>query len=104
MSRNSVEYDPNASCSQLRREFKKYITHLKHGKHSEEKRNRDKVIVAEKQRNNAIAAEESLHVKHQEIVDNLPQVVQSDLKDQIIKIFHEETSREQRSIAHIYMW
>ena len=47
LSQNSVEHDSNGSRSYLRRELRKYITRLRHGKRIEEQRNR--VIKAERE-------------------------------------------------------
>ncbi|KAF8202892.1 hypothetical protein BJ912DRAFT_920137 [Pholiota molesta] len=82
LSQNSVAHNPNDSRPQLRRELKKFITRLKHGKRSEERRNE------------TIAAEESLRARHQEILNTWPKIVQKDLKDKIINLFRKETSKD----------
>ena len=82
LSYNSVAYHPNDSRSQLRRELKKFITRLKHGKRTEE------------QRNAAIVAEKSLHAQYQDLLDSWPKIVRQDLKDKIIKLFNEQTSKD----------
>ena len=47
LSQNNVAHDSNGSRSYLRRELRKYITRLRHGKRTEEQRNR--VIKAERE-------------------------------------------------------
>jgi hypothetical protein len=79
---NSVQHNVDGNRSQLHQELKKFITHLKHGKRSEEKQNE------------VLAAQERFCAHRQEIIDSWPRLVGQDLKDKIIKLFHKQTSKE----------
>jgi hypothetical protein len=81
LTMNSVQHNVEGNRSQLCQELKKFITCLRHGKHSEE------------QQNEALAAQESLSARHQEVIDSWPRPVGQDLKDKIIKLFQQKIQR-----------
>ena len=82
LSQNNVDHDSNGSRSYLRRELRKYITRLTHGKRTEEQRN--KVLKLEKEHED----------QKQRLLETWPQVVSQNLKNKIVKMFQQQTSTE----------
>ena len=68
---NSVYHDRNGSLSYLRRELKKYITRLKQGKRTEERRSKELKLENDQKRN-------------QQLVETWPQLVNQNLNEHVI--------------------
>ena len=84
LSQNSVNHDRNGNCSYLRRELKKYITRLRHGKRTEEQRN--KILQLEK------PAGGENQDQNQRLLESWPQLVGQNLKNKIVNMFRQQTS------------
>jgi hypothetical protein len=82
ISQNHVVFDSNGSLFRLRRELRKYITRLKHGKRSEDKRAAQIILDTEFE----------AHLK--DIRESWPQKVDSKLKRKIVNLFRQQTSKE----------
>ena len=68
---NSIYHDRNSSLSYLRRELKKYITRLKQGKCTEERRSKELKLENNQKRN-------------QQLVETWPQLVNQNLNEHVI--------------------
>jgi hypothetical protein len=82
LSQNNVDHDSNGSRSYLRRELKKYITRLRHGKRTEEQRNKE------------LETEREHQDRKQRLLESWPQLVSDNFKNKIVKMFRQQTSTE----------
>jgi hypothetical protein len=78
---NNIEFSANDSLSKLRRDLKKYITILKHGKMTE--------LNLATQR----ASELQREREKKKINESWPQRISVELKDKIVKMFRQQTSK-----------
>lgn len=79
---HDVPYAQDAGRAKLRRELKKFITRLRKGKRSEIRRNQDATQYTE------------LLNKKKTVCDEWPRLVPKNLKDKIIRLFNEQTSKK----------
>jgi hypothetical protein len=79
---HGVSFPPDARLSRLRRELRKFITRLRKGKRSEERRNQENINYANFLRDK------------NKLIEEWPRPVSRHLKDKVLKLFRDQTSKD----------